>query len=155
MNEYDINPNWVDLEITKISAMYSLASMEELFNQLYAMGVSSSIDDFGTGYSSLSYIKKFSVDRLKIAKELVDNIENDENTSLIVNAIIKMAKGLNLKTIAEGVEDITQLEIIENLGCDEIQGFIFGKPVPPDPFETAHILPIKKQVMFSPVSSIL
>ncbi|TRW28612.1 EAL domain-containing protein [Criibacterium bergeronii] len=128
---------------------------QELLSANKEMGVSSSIDDFGTGYSSLSYIKKFSVDRLKIAKELVDNIENDENTSLIVNTIIKMAKGLNLKTIAEGVEDITQLEIIENLGCDEIQGFIFGKSVPPDTFETAHILPIKKQVMFSPVSSIL
>lgn len=128
---------------------------QELLSANKEMGVSSSIDDFGTGYSSLSYIKKFSVDRLKIAKELVDNIENDENTSLIVNTIIKMAKGLNLKTIAEGVEDITQLEIIENLGCDEIQGFIFGKSVPPDTFEMAHILPIKKQVMFSPVSSIL
>ena len=92
--------------------MSSQVSMEEIFSGLANIGISISIDDFGTGYSSLSYIKRFDIDRLKIAKELIDNIAEDKNTLLIVKAIIMMARGMGLKTIAEGVEDSNQLEIL-------------------------------------------
>lgn len=135
----NIKPEWIDLEITEGVAMSSQVSMEEIFSGLASIGISISIDDFGTGYSSLSYIKRFDIDRLKIAKELIDNIAEDKNTLLIVKAIIMMARGMGLKTIAEGVEDSNQLEILKVLECDEIQGYIFGRPVPPDIFELEHI----------------
>ena len=92
-------------------------------------------DDFGTGYSSLSYIKRFDIDCLKIAKPLIDNIALDEGDAQIVGAIVLMAKTMRLRTIAEGVEDEQQLEILQRLGCDEIQGYLLGKPVPQDRFE--------------------
>lgn len=135
----NIDPDWIDLEVTENCAMNSNISIIQIFDLLDEIGVSTSIDDFGTGYSSLSYIKRFNIDRLKIAKELIDNIDCDENALLIVQAIIMMAKGLKLKTIAEGVEDIKQLEILKELGCDEIQGYIWGKPVPSEEFEKQHI----------------
>ena len=139
IHDEDIKPEWIDIEITEGVAMSSQVSMEEIFSGLANIGISISIDDFGTGYSSLSYIKRFDIDRLKIAKELIDNIAEDKNTLLIVKAIIMMARGMGLKTIAEGVEDSNQLEILKVLECDEIQGYIFGRPVPPEIFELEHI----------------
>ena len=139
IHDEDIKPEWIDIEITEGVAMSSQVSMEEVFSGLANIGISISIDDFGTGYSSLSYIKRFDIDRLKIAKELIDNIAEDKNTLLIVKAIIMMARGMGLKTIAEGVEEPNQLEILKVLECDEIQGYIFGRSVPPDIFELEHI----------------
>ena len=135
----NIEPDWIDLEITENCAMNSNVSIVKIFDLLHEIGVSTSIDDFGTGYSSLSYIKKFNIDRLKIAKELIDNIHYDENALLIVQTIIMMSKGMKLKTIAEGVEDMNQLKILKELGCDEIQGYILGKPVSSEEFEKQHI----------------
>lgn len=139
IKQENILPAWIDLEITEGSAMNPNISFEEIFNLLEDIGINTSIDDFGTGYSSLSYIKRFNINRLKIAKELIDNIYEDKNALLIVQAIIMMAKGMGLKTIAEGVEDTNQLEILKKLECDEIQGYIFGKPVPAQEFEKQHI----------------
>lgn len=139
LQHHNIEPNWIDLEITENCTVNSNAPIKQIFDLLDEIGVSTSIDDFGTGYSSLSYIKKFNIDRLKIAKELIDNIDSDESALLIVQAIFMMAKGLKLKIIAEGVENINQLEILAELGCDEIQGYFFGKPVPSDEFENQHI----------------
>ncbi|WP_236904982.1 putative bifunctional diguanylate cyclase/phosphodiesterase [Clostridium formicaceticum] len=135
-----VKPAWIDLEITENSTMNSETSMEELFTALAEIDINISIDDFGTGYSSLSYIKRFDIDRLKIAKELIDNIANDKNTLLIVKAIIMMANGLGLKTIAEGVEEKEQLSILKELCCDEIQGYIYGRPVAADVFEREYLM---------------
>ncbi len=139
LNSENLNPGWVDLEITESSAMDSNETNEELFALFAQMGISTSIDDFGTGYASLSNIKKFDFDRLKIAKELVDNIAEDKNAMIIIQSIVMMAKGMEIKTIAEGVEEEKQLEILKKLECDEIQGYIFGKPVPAQEFEKEHI----------------
>lgn len=135
IQEYGVNPDWFDVEITESSAVNTnlFTKFTSILNNI---GVSISIDDFGTGYSSLSYIKKFDVDRLKIAKELVDTIEAD---TIIVEAIILMAKGLKVKTIAEGVETEDQLQILKHLGCDEIQGYIWGRPVKADEFERLYL----------------
>lgn len=83
------------------------------------------IDDFGTGYSSLYYIKNIPTDRLKIAKELVDNIENDEYSNVIIQMAISVAKVKGIKIIAEGVETKEQFTCLKELGCDEIQGYYF------------------------------
>ncbi|MGP1433135.1 MAG: putative bifunctional diguanylate cyclase/phosphodiesterase [Catonella sp.] len=140
MDASGISTDWIDLELTESSYMHFNDENKHIFNELSDLGIKTSIDDFGTGYSSLSYIKSLNFDRLKIAKELIDNIENDENSQLIIKAIIMMSDGLKLKTIAEGVEDKNQLNLLEKLGCDEIQGYIWGRPIPADEFEEKYII---------------
>ena len=135
MESLVVDPKWVDFEITEHSAMNTNVIMEEILTELSRVGISISIDDFGTGYSSLSYIKRFDIDRLKIAKELIDNISSDRNALLIVKAIVMMAKGLNLTTIAEGVETEEQMNLLRMIGCDEVQGFLLSKPLSTDLFE--------------------
>ena len=110
IQEYDVKPEWLDIEITESSTMNSATRMEEILTVLAGIGVSISIDDFGTGYSSLSYIKRFDIDRLKIARELVSQIEHDQIDLQIVQAVVLMAKAMGLRTIAEGVETQVQLE---------------------------------------------
>ena len=140
MAESGVKTEWIDLEITESSYVHFNDENKHIFNELFNLGIKTSIDDFGTGYSSLSYIKALNFDRLKIAKELIDNIEDDENSQLIIKAIIMMSDGLKVKTIAEGVENESQLELLRKLGCDEIQGYIWGKPLPPDEFEKQFII---------------
>lgn len=135
----DIDPKLIDFEITESSAMNSGFIMEEIFTKLSEVGIQISLDDFGTGYSSLSYIKRFDIDRIKIAKELIDHIAIDHNARLIVNAIILMAKGLDLSVIAEGVEHFEQLEILKEMGCDAIQGYYYSKPLTQRAFEEKYI----------------
>lgn len=134
-----VQANWIGFEITENNAMSTALQMEEFLTALNGLGVEISIDDFGTGYSSLSYIKRFDVDTLKIAKELIDNIVTDHNDLLIIKAIIMMAEGMGLTTVAEGVESEEQLKILADLNCDLIQGFIWGRPVPAEEFEKLYL----------------
>ena len=96
------------------------------------MGISIAVDDFGTGYSSLYYLKNLPTNRIKIAKELVDNIENDIYSHSIIKMVISVARAKGIKVIAEGVETKEQWECLKELECDEIQGFFFARPMPPD-----------------------
>ena len=137
--EFDVKPEWVNLEVTERSAMKDEAFIVEIFDRLASLHVAISLDDFGTGYSSLSYLKKFDIDYLKIAKELVDGIEKNDSDRQIVQAIIMMSAALGLRTIAEGVEDESQKSILDALGCDEIQGYYYGKPMPPADFEKNYL----------------
>lgn len=133
--EHQINPNWIDFEITENCAMNSSTVMEEIFTALSGMGAQLSVDDFGTGYSSLSYIKRFDIDQLKIAKELIDHIVINSEEQAIIKAIIRMAQSMGLKTIAEGVETQEQYDILKRLGCDAIQGYYLGAPLTVTEFE--------------------
>jgi len=135
----DIKPHFIDFEITEHSAMNTAPIVQEIFTTLSELGIQISIDDFGTGYSSLSYIKRFDVDTLKIAKELIDNITEDQDDHLIVKAIVMMANGLGLKTIAEGVETKEQLNLLKELGCNRIQGYYYGRPVDSKTFEGTYL----------------
>lgn len=135
LEEYDLDSDWIDIEITENIAMKGEAILGEIFSMLSSMGISTSIDDFGTGYSSLSYIQQFSFDRLKIAKELIDNIVTDLSKRHIVKAIVMLAEALNVLTIAEGIETEEQLEVIKEIGCNQVQGYIFSKPLTADMFE--------------------
>lgn len=139
IKKYGIQPENLDLEITEHSAMNSSTVMEEVFSTLTGIGVNISIDDFGTGYSSLSYLKRFDIDTLKIAKELIDNIVEDYDDRLIVKAIIMMADGIGLNTIAEGVETQEQLDILIDLNCGFIQGYFYGRPVNRNDFEKLYL----------------
>jgi len=136
IHTYKLQPEWLDIEITENIAMRGETTLEEIFASLDDLSISTSIDDFGTGYSSLSYIQEFSFDRLKIAKELIDKISSDSSNNHIVEAIVMMAKSLRITTIAEGVETYEQLEILKDIGCDEIQGYIFSKPLPAKELES-------------------
>ena len=94
------------------------------------MGVSIAIDDFGTGYSSLSYLKKFPIDRIKIAQDFVRELSTDPGDAAIVETIIAMARSLNLRMIAEGVETREQLSFLSERGCTDVQGYYFSQPIP-------------------------
>lgn len=136
-----IEPSWLDFEITEHSAITAVDNMIPIFDDLSALGIKISIDDFGTGYSSLSYLKQFNINRIKIAKELIDNLIEDQEEQVIVKAIVMIAKGMHLSVIAEGVETQSQLEVLEKLGCDAIQGYYYGKPVSGPDFEKRYINP--------------
>ncbi len=95
-------------------------------------GIKISLDDFGTGYSSLSYLKGLPIDTLKIDKSFIDTVIQDECTQVITESIISMVKKLGFETVAEGVETEEQYEYLKKIECDNIQGFLLGKPMPAD-----------------------
>ena len=139
LTRHGLDPEWIGLEITEHSAMNTATRMEEFLTALSGIGLEIAIDDFGTGYSSLAYLKRFDVDVLKIAKELIDGIETDFNELLIVKAIIMMAEGMGIKTLAEGVETEKQYQILRELNCTMVQGYYTGKPVKGEIFEEQFI----------------
>jgi len=120
----------IEIEITEGVFLEKIEDVILTLEKLRSMGISISIDDFGTGYSSLGYLKQLPIDRIKIDKSFVDNIVTNYKDKGIVQTIITMTKLLNLKVIAEGVETFEQLELLNKIGCYEIQGFYFAKPMP-------------------------
>jgi len=128
--QYKVNPNNITLEVTENIFILDLNYMEQIINDLHTLGVKISIDDFGTGYSSLSSVKHLTIDEIKIDKSFVDNIENDHSSKSMAEVIIKMSKIFNTIILAEGIENIKQKEILDNLGCDFYQGYYFSKPLP-------------------------
>lgn len=127
--ETGISPSLLELEITETAAIENINFTQNTLAKLIKMGVIISIDDFGTGYSSLNYLKNFPINFLKIDKSFVADIIKDPNTYSIVRAIIEVAHALKLKVIAEGVENKDQLELLNKLGCDEVQGYLISKPL--------------------------
>ena len=135
MEAMEVPSKWIDIEITESIALSGILNSTDVIKRMKQKGITISVDDFGTGYETFANMIYFEFNRIKIAKELVDNIAIHPNAGVIVGAIISMAKGMNLDIIAEGVEEETQLEVLTKLGCDQMQGFYFGKPVPADEFE--------------------
>lgn len=125
----DLSPSSLELEITESIFIYSYDAIKNNIDALKAMGVKIALDDFGKGYSSLSYLKQIPIDTLKIDKSFIDDI-NEGIESSLVEDIIAIGHKMDLKVIAEGVEDNCQLEYLSKFACDKIQGYLFSKPVP-------------------------
>lgn len=130
----NIDPSNIILEITESIAMYAESMIEKL-NRLKALGISLSMDDFGTGYSSLSYLNKYPLDSLKIDKSFVMGMHQDDENKAIVKTIIAIAKQLDLKVIAEGVEGFEEWHFLKEIDCDYAQGYYFSRPLPADDFK--------------------
>lgn len=127
---------WLDTEITEGTMLNEEDKVRKLFDMLKSMGVSISIDDFGSGYSALNYLNKYPFDRIKIDKSLIDNVSSSNKSGTnIVKSIIGMAKSIGITTIAEGVENQEQIDILSEIGCDQVQGYLLGRPVPAKYFE--------------------
>jgi diguanylate cyclase (GGDEF)-like protein len=123
---------YLELELTESILLHDMEAAMQTLHSLKAMGVKLSIDDFGTGYSSLSYLKRLAVDKLKIDQSFVRDLTEDPEDAAIVKAIIQLGHTLQLSIIAEGVETDAQLAFLRNYGCDEVQGYFFSRPVPPE-----------------------
>jgi len=132
LKDTGLDPALLNIEITESMLMFDVEHTSSVLEQLSALGVTIAIDDFGTGYSSLSYLKRFPISTLKIDRSFVCDIPANKDDMLITRAIIKMADGLSIKTIAEGVETKEQLNFLKLHKCDQIQGYYFSKPVTGD-----------------------
>ncbi|KTB85374.1 putative bifunctional diguanylate cyclase/phosphodiesterase [Pseudomonas syringae] len=127
--EYGINPALLEFELTESMLMIDPESAVEILRDIKSYGISLSVDDFGTGYSSLAYLKRFPLDALKIDRAFIKDITSNHEDAAITRAVIVLAHELGLKVIAEGVETVDQLELLVTYGCDQMQGYLFSKPV--------------------------
>ena len=125
----------LELEITETAVMNDMRDAIDVLNQLHDIGVSLSIDDFGTGYSSLSYLRQLPVNRIKIDRSFIAEIDTTAAAAAIARAVVTLGQSLGLEVVAEGVETASQLQYLKDINCDEAQGFLYSRPVPPEEFE--------------------
>ena len=135
LKDTGLPPACLELELTESILMREVNEALHILDSLKNLGLSIAVDDFGTGYSSLNYLKQFPIDVLKIDRTFVDGLPSGEQDAQIARAIIAMAHSLNLAVIAEGVETHEQLDFLREHGCDEVQGYLFGRPMPANRFE--------------------
>lgn len=136
LQEYRVNPSLLEIEITENSMLEMDESVFSNIELLKDLGISISIDDFGTGFTSITHLKKLKVQFIKIDRSFINNMMGNQEDSIIVECIHFLAKGFNLKVIAEGVETIEQWEILRNMNCHFIQGYLFSKPLEENQFKS-------------------
>jgi len=134
LQDSGLDPNCLELELTESIMIHNTEQVLATVQSLKLLGVKLSIDDFGTGYSSLSYLKRFDVDKLKIDQSFIRDLASDPDDAAIIRAIIQMARSLNLRTLAEGVENGDMLARLRDFECDEAQGYFFARPMPAQDF---------------------
>jgi len=130
LKETKLDPKCLELEITESIIMQNAEETIDILKNLESKGIRLAIDDFGTGYSSLSYLKRFPIHTLKIDKAFIQDVTRSKDDAAIVSAIIAMAKTLEIKIIAEGIETEEQLAFLRDHACERAQGFLFSKPLP-------------------------
>ena len=136
LNDSGVPPASLELELTESILMRDVGETLQMLNSLKKLGLCIAVDDFGTGYSSLNYLKQFPIDVLKIDRSFVDGVPGGEQDAQIARAIIAMAHSLSLAVIAEGVETQAQLDFLREHDCDQVQGYLFGKPMAASQFAT-------------------
>ena len=129
LHETSLDPKYLELEITETSAMENAEETIERLQNLKNLGLFLSIDDFGTGYSSLAYLKRFPIQKLKIDRAFVNDIDTGKGEEVIAKSIIALAHNMSLEVIAEGVERESQSQWLRENGCDQVQGFYYSKPL--------------------------
>jgi diguanylate cyclase (GGDEF)-like protein len=130
LRRHDVDPDMLELELTETVAMHDPSVSIELMRRLRDLGVSLAVDDFGTGYSSLAYLKTLPIQRLKLDRSFVKDMDTDPDDKAICSATIALAHRLGLEVVAEGVETITQFHYLKDQGCDLMQGYLLGRPAP-------------------------
>ncbi|MYM24488.1 EAL domain-containing protein [Duganella sp. FT135W] len=148
LEKHRVQPDQINLEITESLLVRGTDKVIAIMNQLVAMGMALALDDFGTGYSSLAYLKKFPISTLKIDRSFVIGLPYEENDCAIARAIVTMAQQLRQEIVAEGVETAEQMAFLRELGCDQLQGYLFSQPVPAADF--AAMLREGKRLAFTP-----
>jgi len=128
--KYQIPPRCLDLEITENVVITEMKTAMNTIVTLQNMGIKVSIDDFGTGYSSLAYLRKLPIDKIKIDKSFIEEVESNDSDFTIVKSMVELSHGLGKRVLAEGVETEEQLRLLRNIGCDAVQGYYVSKPVP-------------------------
>ncbi|NOV03850.1 EAL domain-containing protein [Paenibacillus planticolens] len=135
LQETQVDGHWLEIEITETSILENQKLVESTISELKTLGIKVSLDDFGTGYSSLAYLTQYNADVLKIDKYFIRDVTTNPSNAAVVKSIIHLAQGLGLKVVAEGVETMDQLTFLKQYECDEIQGYLFSKPVPVTEFK--------------------
>jgi diguanylate cyclase (GGDEF)-like protein len=130
LSSNSLDPSSLEIELTEATLMSNAEKSVSMLERLSQLGVVVSIDDFGTGYSSMSYLQRFPIDKLKIDRSFIRDLNSNPDDASIVRAIISLAHGLRLKVVAEGVESAGQLELLKRMGCDQYQGFLRSPAVP-------------------------
>lgn len=129
IHQHDIPPSAITLEITETAAMKDIGKSLETLAELQSLGIQVALDDFGSGYSSLGYLKRLRVGTLKIDRTLIGGLDTDAQGRAIVGSMVALAHELRMKVVAEGVESASQLEILNEMGCDEVQGYLLSLPL--------------------------
>jgi EAL domain-containing protein (putative c-di-GMP-specific phosphodiesterase class I)/GGDEF domain-containing protein len=151
LERHGLEPGRLELELTETAAMQDTAATQKLLEELRDLGVGVAIDDFGAGYSSLSYLKNLPFSKLKIDREFVTHIDTRRDSQAICSALVALAKGLDIKILAEGVERREELETLRSLNCPMIQGYYFSRPLPPAEFARTIADPKWLELLASPV----
>ncbi len=134
LRESGLDAHWLELELTESVLMHEAEATLATLRSLSALGIRIAVDDFGTGYSSLAYLRRLPIDKLKIDRSFVSDLGVDPDASVIVATIIRMAHSLKLKVLAEGVENSEHVTLLRSQGCDEMQGYWLGRPLPAETF---------------------
>jgi len=137
----------LELEITEGVLLVHCEHLERKINELKSMGFTLALDDFGTGYSSLSYLSRYPIDVLKIDRSFVTDMSQSKSSQVLVKTIVSMAQNLDMKVVAEGVEDHDQVSLLREYGVDLAQGFLYSKPIPIEQFAEKYGLPVSKSVI--------
>lgn len=135
LKEHGISPGSVNIEITESAYLQNSEQLMAVVDKLRSAGLQIAMDDFGSGYSSLNSLKDISIDRLKLDMKFLSSSVNPERSKTILSSIIAMAKKLDLSVMAEGVETLEQAQMLQDFGCEHMQGYYFAKPMPADEFE--------------------
>jgi EAL domain-containing protein (putative c-di-GMP-specific phosphodiesterase class I) len=130
LRETEVDPSLLEIEVTESAVIADAEAGVVALEELRDLGVRISLDDFGTGYSSLSYLRSLPISSVKIDRSFSNSLGDDGRDTELVASIVSMAQVLGLSVIAEGVETEEQAELLREIGCDELQGFLFGEPMP-------------------------